>query len=184
MPVVIGAKRDSDFNDPIGMLSDCHRRIERFLSVLSSVAAERSGDPLEPHEREAVDTALRYFRNAAPKHTADEEESLFPRLRASRDEPLTLDRMASLEADHDRADVLHAKVDELAGRWMTGVVLAPPEARQLAEALTDLTIMYQAHIAIEETEIFPSASSTLSAADLEGIGREMAARRSVTFPVK
>ena len=31
--------------------------------------------------RVALESALRYFREAAPKHTADEEESLFPRLR-------------------------------------------------------------------------------------------------------
>ena len=33
MPIVIGAKRESDFTDPIGMLGDCHRRIEMFLNV-------------------------------------------------------------------------------------------------------------------------------------------------------
>jgi len=38
MPIVIGAKRESDFTDPIGMLSDCHRRIEMFLNVLVRVA--------------------------------------------------------------------------------------------------------------------------------------------------
>ena len=30
MPIVIGAKRESGFTDPIGMLGDCHRRIDRF----------------------------------------------------------------------------------------------------------------------------------------------------------
>lgn len=38
MPIVIGAKRESDFTDPIGMLGDCHRRIERFLNVLLTIA--------------------------------------------------------------------------------------------------------------------------------------------------
>ena len=41
MPIVIGAKRESDFTGPIGMLGDCHRRIDRFLNVLVRVAAER-----------------------------------------------------------------------------------------------------------------------------------------------
>jgi hypothetical protein len=41
MPIVIGAKRESDFTDPTGMLGDCHRRIDRFLNVLVRVAAER-----------------------------------------------------------------------------------------------------------------------------------------------
>jgi hypothetical protein len=36
---------------------------------------------LNEEQRGAFEAALRYFREAAPKHTADEEESLFPRLR-------------------------------------------------------------------------------------------------------
>jgi len=34
MAIQIGAKPDSGFDDPIGMLKDCHRRIERFLGIL------------------------------------------------------------------------------------------------------------------------------------------------------
>ena len=51
-----------------------------FMNVLQQVAmaADR---PLADDARNSLETALRYFREAAPKHTADEEESLFPRLR-------------------------------------------------------------------------------------------------------
>lgn len=34
MAVQIGAKPDSGFDDPIGMLEDCHRRSEAFLGIL------------------------------------------------------------------------------------------------------------------------------------------------------
>jgi hypothetical protein len=34
MAIQIGAKPDSGFDDPIGMLKDCHRRIEHFLNIL------------------------------------------------------------------------------------------------------------------------------------------------------
>src|SRR3954466_3949201 len=81
VPIVIGAKPESNFTDPIGLLTDCHRRIERFLSVLVQVAAQAKGGPLTEEQRHGLDTALRYFRDAAPKHTADEESTLFPRLR-------------------------------------------------------------------------------------------------------
>src|SRR3954449_12487157 len=81
MPVVIGAKPESNFTDPIGLLTDCHRRIERFLSVLVQVTAQANGGALTQEQRRGLDTALRYFRDAAPKHTADEESTLFPRLR-------------------------------------------------------------------------------------------------------
>jgi iron-sulfur cluster repair protein YtfE (RIC family) len=100
--IVIGAKRESDFTDPIGMLGDCHRRIERFLDVLVRVAEQAHGEALNEEQRGALDTALHYFRDAAPKHTADEKESLFPRLRrnGSADARALLTRMESLEEEH------------------------------------------------------------------------------------
>jgi hypothetical protein len=45
MPIVIGAKRESSFTDPIGLLGDCHRRVERFLAVLVHVAEQAHGEP-------------------------------------------------------------------------------------------------------------------------------------------
>jgi hypothetical protein len=80
MPIQIGTK-PSSFSDPTGLMSDCHRRIEMFMRTLS-VAAEFEGRSLCEEEGRALDAALRYFREAAPKHNADEEESLFPRLRS------------------------------------------------------------------------------------------------------
>ena len=80
MPIVIGAKRESDFSDPIGMLGDCHRRIERFLNALLTVATCAKGGPLTNEQQTALATSLRYFREAAPKHTA---VRWTPRLRQS-----------------------------------------------------------------------------------------------------
>src|SRR5262252_10900664 len=102
MPIVIGAKRESDFTDPIGMLGDCHRRIEMFLNVLVRVAEQARGDALNAEQRGALESALRYFREAAPKHTADEEESLFPRLRNMRNPEVeaALGKLGPLERDH------------------------------------------------------------------------------------
>ena len=79
MLIQIGAE-SSSFMDPIGLMSDCHRRIEMFLNTLSE-AADCTGRSLKEEEGRALDAALRYFREAAPKHNADEEQSLFPRLR-------------------------------------------------------------------------------------------------------
>ena len=121
MPITIGAKRESDFTDPIGMLGDCHRRIERFLNVQVTLATREKGGPLTEEHRAALETSLRYFREAAPKHTADEEESLFPRLR--RIDPAKtqaiLARIDSLEQDHECAGKAHDEVDRLGQRWLT-----------------------------------------------------------------
>ena len=82
MALRIGQRLDRGFSEPLGLLSDCHRRIEYFLEVLIAVDAETAGGPLIPSRRTALEGALRYFAVGAPKHTRDEEESLFPRLRA------------------------------------------------------------------------------------------------------
>jgi len=182
MPIVIGAKRESDFTDPIGMLGDCHRRIEMFLNVLVRVAEQAHGEALNEEQRGALETALRYFREAAPKHTADEEESLFPRLRQieSADVRALMARIAWLEEEHVCADRSHVEVDNLGKLWLRDGTLPPEQASRLLTLLLQLRDLYRHHIATEDTEVFPTAAAALSAADREAIGGEMAFRRSIS----
>ncbi len=182
MPVVIGAKPESNFADPIGLLTDCHRRIERFLGVLVRVAADARGGPLTPEQRSAMDTALRYFRDAAPKHTADEESTLFPRLRSSPtpEAQAALAQIQSLECDHDRADRNHAEIDRLGREWLDAGTLAPDRAQRLSALLDDLSKLYRAHIAVEESSVFPVAARVLPADDRAEMEREMAGRRGLS----
>lgn len=181
MPVVIGSKRESDFTDPIGMLSDCHRRIERFLGVLLTIATEHQGGALVDEQKTALEAALNYFRDAAPKHTADEEESLFPRLRRIESPEMgsTLERIDALEHDHHRADQGHQEVERLGREWLRGGRLSTGDATRLAALLTELARLYERHIALEDREIFPSASRLLSPEDRAAVGAEMADRRGV-----
>lgn len=181
MPINIGAKKESDFTDPIGVLGDCHRRIERFLSILQKLASERKGATLNEQEQNALSTSLRYFREAAPKHTADEEESLFPRMRAA-DSAATrtlFERIDALENDHRRAAPLHLKVDGLGEAWLSRGTLSADEASLLAALIGELTTMYQQHIALEDRDVFPTARSILGSADRQAIGAEMAVRRGL-----
>ena len=181
MPIVIGAKPESNFEDPIGLLTDCHRRIERFLSVLVRIEAGARGWALTPEQRSSLETALRYFRDAAPKHTADEESTIFPRLRASGDPEAkaALARIDALESDHDRADAAHAEVDRLGREWLDGGALPPDAVAKLSERLNELSDLHRAHIAVEEGQVFPIAARALNAADRHAAGREMAARRGL-----
>jgi hemerythrin-like domain-containing protein len=182
MPVIIGETPKSSFTDPIGLLGDCHRRIERFLEVLVRVAGEARGNPLTDEQRTALDSALRYFREAAPKHTADEEDSLFPRLRqsASPEAAAALEEVARLERDHRRADELHAEADRLGQAWLAADSLDPSGAARLAAVLAELSELYTRHIAVEEREVFPAAARALPEAECRAIGVEMAARRLPT----
>src|SRR5690606_223334 len=108
------------FDQPLALLSDCHRRVEKFLGILRRLAREHRGGELNAERREAMAAGLRYFRSAAPWHTQDEEASLFPRLRASKN-PLAQEavrRIDALEADHALAGPIHDTVDRLASRWL------------------------------------------------------------------
>jgi hemerythrin-like domain-containing protein len=182
MPIVIGAKRESDFTDPIGMLGDCHRRIEMFLNVLVRVAEQAQGEALNEEQRGALETALRYFREAAPKHTADEEESLFPRLRQmdNPDVRALMVRIESLEEEHGCAGRSHDEIDDLGRLWLRNGILPPQQASRLSTTLLHLRDLYRHHIATEDNEVFPAAAVALSAADRQAIGGEMASRRSIS----
>ena len=63
MPIAIEQAVESDFHDPLGMLSDCHRRIARFLETLINVAEQGGGGALNEQQHEALETALKYFRD-------------------------------------------------------------------------------------------------------------------------
>jgi hemerythrin-like domain-containing protein len=181
MGIQIGAKPESSFAEPLGLLSDCHRRIEKFLRNLSVITQQAQGLALNPDQRGALETALRYFREAAPRHTRDEEDSLFPKLRALDDsraqEALVL--LDALETDHDVADAAHAAVDSLGQKWLEEDRLSPEETAHLGTTLESLQTLYQRHIAIEDTRLFPLAAQVLDDLTLKDVGREMAERRGI-----
>ncbi|HLI62443.1 MAG TPA: hemerythrin domain-containing protein [Terriglobales bacterium] len=180
MPVQIGAQAHS-FSDPTGLLSDCHRRIEMFLGCLQAVATILDR-PQSEQTRTALDSALRYFREAAPKHNADEEESLFPRLRKTGDPRAesVLARLTALEDEHRRAVLLHEKVDQLGRKYLSTKALSASEIAAFRESVDHLVSMYRQHIALEDEVVFPCAAQVLSSADKAAIAMEMAGRRNLS----
>jgi hemerythrin-like domain-containing protein len=181
MPITIGARLDSPFTEPLGLLSDCHRRIEKFLGQLLAITEETRGGALNPARKEMLATALRYFQRAAPLHTQDEEASLFPRLRAvgGDEAEAALAKLEVLEADHRDADEAHAEVDALGWTWINGGRLTEPQTARLLELLTTLRETYRRHIAVEDNEVFPLAGRLISEEELTRVGREMATRRGL-----
>ena len=142
MPLQIGAKAHS-FSDPTGLLWGCHRRIEMFLGSLQRVA-DVIDRPLTEEARSALESALRYFRDSAPKHTADEEESLFPRLMQIQDPEIenALASLDALEADHHQANTLHGEVDVLGTRCLEEHRLPGTEAAQFRQTVNKVASIY------------------------------------------
>jgi len=165
----------------MGLLTDCHRRIERFLGVLVKVAEQAQGSAMTPLQKEEWLRALEYFRNAAPRHTADEEESLFPRLRQIDEQRVkdALAKMQELEDDHVQANAWHDEVDRLGKRWLADGTLARDESDRLTEVLARLTELYQHHLPLEDESIFPLATAVLPHTEKTRMGAEMAQRRGL-----
>lgn len=179
MPVQIGNKAHS-FGDPTGLLSDCHRRIEMFMKVLEAVAKVIDSPP-ETKTSESLDKALRYFREAAPKHTADEEESLFPRLRTlpSVQVAAAFAKLEELEVDHRWAGPLHLDIDRLGQEYLSQGRLSEAQIAAFRKAVSELSAMYLRHIAVEDNLLFPAAAKALSDREKQVIAEEMAKRRAV-----
>lgn len=161
------------FDDPLGMLSACHRRIERQLATLARLQRHLPEHGCDTDARAAARGILRYFDTAAPSHHADEEASVFPRLRDA-----APGRAGMLVADLERE---HAA---LAAQWRhlrprLAAIAAGVRANLSPKEAADVRTAYAAHIAREEGELIPLAARTFDAASLAAIGNEMAARRGV-----
>jgi hemerythrin-like domain-containing protein len=175
MAIQIGAKLDSGFDDPLGMLKDCHKRIESFLHILCVVVERAQGKSLTGEERDGIEAALRYFRTGGQRHTADEEESLFPRLRKATFDALK--EIDSLEEDHREANQLHNSVERLYTTWIERGSLSSTDTLRLRAETARLKQLYSDHIKIEEAIVFARAAEVLDSEAIAAIGTEFKNRR-------
>lgn len=161
------------FDDPLGMLRACHRRIERQIATLDRLQRHLPEHGCDADARAAARAIMKYFDTAAPNHHADEEASLFPRLTAAL--PGRADALiADLERDHDALAENWRKL-----RPLLAAIAAGARANLSARQVDGVRAAYEAHIAREEGELIPLAAQALDAEAFEAIGREMAARRGI-----
>ena len=160
MLVSIGRKQSErgDARDLVAQLLDCHDRIRTFVA-LAKAAGERADLP-DAERSEACTRVARYFREALPLHVADEEQSVWPRLRAH---DAAVDRaLTEMHEQHEqhapKLQVLLAAAAQLEHR--------PSEVAcqlALAQAADALTVDFAEHLQLEETIIFPAIRRVLSA---------------------
>lgn len=174
--------RDSacDFGDPIGALRHCHRMIDRQLAQLEEGCRMlREGAPA-PLALERLQVMKVNFSGPRDRHTQDEEQSLFPRLRAHEVElgARVLDVLDALESEHRIAEAIHSDFRELLELLSAGT--EPPEliAARISRCAGALASHYRSHMHFEDEVIFPAASRVLEPGDLVEMGDEMRARRS------
>ncbi|MHB1144713.1 MAG: hemerythrin domain-containing protein [Thiobacillus sp.] len=163
------------FDRPLAVLEACHGRIARQCDTLEKLLAHLRAHGADAQAQQAARAVLAYFDTAAVHHHDDEERNLFPLL-----------EQAGAPGACDLVEILTREHDELALLWRrlrgelqqieagTAAMLDAAVARRFIE-------FNRAHLEFENTHVLPLARQVLGAAEIERLGRAMAARRSVPF---
>lgn len=160
------------FDDPLAMLRACHERILRQCATLEKLVAHLPTHGADRAARAAAAEVHRYFSTAGRHHHEDEEQDLFPLLRA---DPALAALLAGLHGEHVRMEALWRQLEPL--------LVAPDSIHapdDFAEQVREFNMLYRAHIERENIELLPRAAQLLPAAVLAVIGARMAARRGVS----
>ncbi len=170
------SKGDSSRPNALVALLDCHARIRHFMQLSRTLAHAEFAPASEIAE--TATAIYRYFDVALPLHEADENETLFPRLQAALIEG-NLVRVAAetMVEQHKAIDELAADLLAICASLSRHPEALPALARRIEDVTSALDQIFEAHLELEETVIFPAALELLSAEQLEEMAREMQRRR-------
>ena len=179
---LIGGSEGADFREPLQLMVDCHARIERFAAALLLVLQQEAGGMLLQAGNHALaEKALRYFRSASPLHTADEEESLFPRIRKieTPEGKRASALLDALESEHIEVEALLMPCLDACEEWLASYKMCAEHHARLVATLKKIAHAYHEHIRVENEVLFPLCAELLSDEDLWDIGTELAVRRGL-----
>lgn len=163
--------------EPLNWLFAEHYRHRQLCALIERIGSAS----LLLHEE--IDEALAFLRRDLPIHVIDEEDDLFPllRRRCSPDDDLGR-TLGILSAEHRQDMDASARLIEIMQEALrTG---RPPGGDLEAKRrFTDFAAQECRHIALENAVVLPIARLRLTAHDLAGLSRRMAARRGLAvFP--
>jgi hemerythrin-like domain-containing protein len=172
------------FDEPLELWLACHERVQRFCALLDRLRRHVEQHGADSEAAESATSIRRYFNEAAPRHHADEEIDLFPRLLRRLDErSLQIDgaeaarvrsAIDTLTAEHRANDAVWTALDATLAQIEQGV-----SARLDAGQVESFGLTYRQHIKLEESLVMPALQSHLSEADWKEVGTVMARRRGV-----
>lgn len=171
MSTLIGATPAPGFDDPLEMLLACHERIRAQCTTLEKLMLHLPAHGCDLQARQAAQAILRYFDTAGQHHHDDEEQDLFPQLRASNDST-ALALVTRLLDEHQVMDAAWQQLRPYLAALSeaTATTLDAVTARRFID-------VYDRHITLENAQLIPLAQRLLSAEQLETLGNSMAARR-------
>lgn len=158
-------------HDPFEKLAACHQHVLGTLAELERALADLRGpEPFSDRLRATVGDTLTLIQVAIPLHSADEEQTLFPRLR---------ERAPFADAPHTPMDCMES--DHVEHREMAASLARASmkrDAAALERAARNLIAEYREHISKEDEVLFPMARELLTdPAELAEMAREMHERR-------
>ena len=173
----LSAQAAPGFDRPLDVLLACHGRIEAQCATLEKLTAHLAANGCDTQAQQAARAILKYFDTAALDHHDDEERNLFPLLEAAGGDCCELVEL--LTHEHDELALLwralRAPLNALAQGEMAAVN---------AGLATRFASLNRSHIAFENARVLPLAREILRPADIERLGRAMAARRGVAYPTR
>ncbi len=160
------------------MLLACHQRIRNFTAIAARLADAQAAAAAEVAN--AAEAVHRYYSIALPLHEADENESVYPRLRRNLSDE---QERASLQAMVDQ----HGPIDEVVARLLPRWAALKDSPEKLAACAAELHSdaarlheLWREHLALEEAIVFPLIRSRLGPDDLRAIHAEMKQRRGIS----
>ncbi|MEO8297920.1 MAG: hemerythrin domain-containing protein [Burkholderiales bacterium] len=155
-------------------LDECHQQVLAKLAEMSRLFVHLEDHGVDTTARSMAQSIVQFFTESAQRHHADEERLVFPALLQSGD--------AELVAHVQRLQQDHGWLEE---DWL---VLAPQlsaiaegyswyDLDMLHSALPVFLALYEDHIELEESLIYPEARKRLDQRPQSGAGRTQSAGR-------
>ena len=171
----------ADFAKPLDVLFHCHQKIAANLEALRVASEDLRKSKGENFQEVfgAIDVTLNHFATTGMKHTLDEDESLFPRIREYNGTVVSevFDVVGQLEIQHKRAASIEVSLGKMSLDMATDEELDENKLDLFSDLSESLYDLYRPHIQMENEFVFPTAANILSNDDLLAVGREMYQRR-------
>lgn len=163
-------------DEPLEALQACHGRIEEQLQALERLAQRRAVGAPDDAAGSDARAVLRYFDTSGAQHHRDEDEDLFPLLRARAAALGRIEVAAAIDELEREHATLEAQWRRL--REALGAVAALREAARIdAGEAERFAWLYRRHMDREALLVLPFARETLGTGERAKLGARMAARR-------
>jgi hemerythrin-like domain-containing protein len=159
---------------PFDVLDACHQQLVTALHQLGDLVEHLQEHGVDGKAQEMARAIFQFFMTTARQHHVDEEKHVFPALLNSGDDEL-IRHTLRLQQDHGWIEEdwleLAPQIESIAAgyNWYN--------IDQLTHAIPVFQALYQDHMALEDSMIYPEAKARIAAWDLQGMGREMSLRR-------